>query len=243
MAQGGDTITYTYSDGSVISEDVSSVDEAVVDYLDGSGADGQYDSNASGGRAENVTIDVSSVSSLYLWVGGTTGEGRYSGGSYASRGNEFAGGSTEISFSNTDESDSSDEPVLVGAGGAGTGASSGGSGGGGGARGGIGGGSTLLGADGADGAGTPPPQGGDGYSADPQEDETGGDGYINSNATEVTGGTTTLGGGSPAGTAGEIQITYRTSTLPVLVNGVEARNISINGQDVTGIEINGSQIL
>jgi len=228
MAQSGDTITYTYSDGSVVIEDVSSVGKAIVDYLDGSGADGTI-SGEYGGRSENVTIDVSSVSSLYLWVGGTSGEGRYSGGSFAAGGTYFAGGSTEISFSNTDESDSSDEPVLVGAGGGGTETNSGVQGGGGGARGGVGGGTSGLGEDGSDGAGTPPPQGGDGYDSSTDEQETPGDGYINTGAPEVSGGTTTLGGGSPGGTDGEMQITYE-SLAPAAPSNVQITDAQTEGK-------------
>lgn len=208
MAQDGDTITYTFSDGTSVAEDVSSVDEAVVDYMDGTGVrDPIQDPAASGGRVENVTVDVSSESTLYIWVaGGTNAKGRYLGGA---SGDNPGGGSTEIAFTDTDGSNSDDEPFLVGAGGAAN--TAGAVAGGGGAR----GGNTAAGTfgDASDANGTPPPAGGDsGGNKD-------GDGAIASRSV-VSGGTTIEGGGSEGAIIsedaefGEVRISYKKTLSP-----------------------------
>jgi len=199
MAQDGDTITYTFSDGTVVSEDVSNVDTAVVDYCDGSGANVES-SSGSGGRVENAEIDVSGQNTLYLWVGGvdsSISKGRYKGGEVTNTG----GPSTEISFSNTDSSDSADEPFLIGAGGGG-GAGTGLGKGSGGARGGAGD---------EDAEGTAPPLGGDGKV----DSGTDGEGAIDDqNRGLVSGGTTITGGGSVPDSNGEIQVSYKQSLSP-----------------------------
>lgn len=126
MAQDGDTITYTFSDGSVVSEDISDIDEITVDYLDGAGGGYGVADGGAGGRVENTVVDVSNYDTLYLWVGGSGGNEGGSGGSgrYNGEGTSGAGAggaSTEIAFVNTDASDSSDEPFIVAAGGGGGG--------------------------------------------------------------------------------------------------------------------------
>jgi hypothetical protein len=184
MAQPGDTITYTYSDGTAVSEDVSSVEELVIDYIDGAN---------DGGKVENVTVDVSGESTLYIWVANNATDGRYEGGD----GNSPGGGSSEVSLSPKAQGDTSDAPFLAGAGGGG--GTSGDGANGGGARGGIG----TNG--GADAKGVAPPAGGDGLEA--------GYGAIASNRSIVSGGSTTQGGGSPAGD-GEIQISYKQTIFP-----------------------------
>lgn len=124
MAQDGDTITYTFSDGSVVSEDISDIDEITVDYLDGAGGDSALYDGGNGGRVENTVVDVSSYDTLYIWVGGIdsgSSLGRYDGSSAA---DSEGGPSTEIAFVNTDNSDSADEPFIVAAGGGGGGGGS-----------------------------------------------------------------------------------------------------------------------
>ncbi len=199
MAQVGDTITYTYSDGSSVAEDVSNVGEVVVEYCDGSGAS----SGTAGGRVENATIDSSAIDTLYIWVGGNTSPNydRYAGGN---TGSDTGGGSSEIAKVNTDSSDGSDEPFLVGAGGGATTASfiNGSAGGG---RGGT--------ASTENGAGTPPPAGGDGGTTGTVA--TAGDGAIDDqNRGLVSGGTTIKGGGSPEGTTGEVKLSFNAGLSP-----------------------------
>ena len=210
MAEEGDTITYTYSDGTVVSEDVSNVGEVAVDYCDGAGGSSADSSGGAGGRVENATIDVSNESTLYIWVAasndGGDGNGRYRGGQIS--GGAFNAATTEISLFNTDASDSSDEPFLVGAGGGGSGYDSEAfldDNAGGGARGGTG----LD-----DAEGVAPPAGGD---AAPDESTVGedGDGAIDDQDRGlVSGGTTTKGGGSPADTDAEIQLTFQAGQDP-----------------------------
>jgi Fibronectin type III domain. len=192
MASNGDTITYTYSDGTSVSEDVSSVDEAVVDYCDSAGGtDGVATAGGSGGRVENATIDVSSISTLYIWVADRFRIGRYNGVAAGSFGEGNGGGSTEIAKVNTSSADSDDEPFLV--------ASAGGGGG-------IGE-YSETGGDGARGGnaqGIAPPAGGG--------SEQDGEGAIDDqNRGLVSGGTTITGGGSGPDTNGEIQVTYKNS--------------------------------
>lgn len=229
MAEGGDTITYTYTDGTSVAEDVSGLAKATVEYLDAPG--GQENPTAgsasagSGGRVENAIIDVSNHSTLYIWVGNAP-NGRYSGGTSSA----YGGGSTEISFSNTGEGDSNDEPFLVGAGGGG-GAESidpffprPGDGAGGGGRGGSG----ISNA-----SGNSPPLGGDGDFDENGANVSGtdGDGAIDDqNRGLVTGGTTTKGGGSAAETAGEIQITFKEALKPVqnVSKVIRGANVELN---------------
>jgi len=192
MAQVGDTITYTFSDGSSVAEDVSNVGRVIVEYCDGAASVG------AGGRVENAEIDTTSINTLYIWVGSDTDEGgRYNGGF---TGNEFGGGSTEIAKTNTSQQDGPDEPFLVGAGGGGSSedplirSSAGG------ARGGSG----LT----EDGFGTPPPAGGDGGGGE-------GDGAIDDqNRGLVSGGTTIKGGGSAPGNNGEVKLSFQSSLSP-----------------------------
>ena len=192
MAQDGDTITYTFSDGTSVSEDVSEVDEMTVDYLDGAGGADSAEAGGIGGRVENTVVDIGNYDTIYLWVGGET-DGRYNGGG-------FAGGSTEVAFVNTDSTDSDDEPFIVGAGGGGSGSGTFDDDAAGGARGGDGSGT------GEDGEGVAPPQGGDG---DTNKD---GDGAVASISEIKSSGTTTEGGGSEVD--GEIQISYASKLFP-----------------------------
>ncbi len=220
MAQEGDTITYVYSDGKSVSEDVSNVDEAVVDYCDGPGGQTNAASGGAGGRVENATIDVSNESTLYIWVGtgrGTTSDsnepGRYPTGL-------FYPGTSEVSLFDTNSNDSEDEPFLVGSGGGGGGGEgSFGNGGDGAARGGDGGSGDVLGVSGTSSDSTPPPAGGDGGDAgDSPTAGTDGDGAIDDqNRGLVSGGSTIKGGGTPPssdGSDGEIQITYQSALSP-----------------------------
>lgn len=228
MAQSGDTITYTYSDGTSESEDVSTVDEITVDYLDGAGGEVNNGAGAgSGGRVENVTIDVSNLSTLYLWVASQP-EGRY----YSS-GSISGGGSTEISDVNTNDLDSTDEPLLVGAGGGGGDSATRFTGGGGGERGGSGGSGSP-----ADGDGVAPPLGGDGADeVNSGVSATDGEGYVNTGDSRVSGGSTITGGGAGAGTDGEIQITYDALSAPTNVAITDAQTggeLTVDWDTVSG---------
>lgn len=217
MAQEGDTITYTYSDGKSVAEDVSNVNEVVVDYCDGTGGETYAASGGAGGRVENATIDVSNETTLYIWVGtyvspsnDSADTGRYADG-------DFVNGSTEIALVDTGEDDSDDEPFLVasGAGGDGGGGSFG-DGGAAGARGGTGGDGDGFGVSGVSDTSTPPPSGGDGGNAgDPAETGGDGDGEIDDqNRGLVSGGTTITGGGSPSDTEGEIKLSFQSGLSP-----------------------------
>jgi hypothetical protein len=180
MAQDGDTITYTYSDGTSVAEDVSAVNEMTIEYIEGVGA------NNSGGLVESVVVDVSGYDTIYIWVGGgDTGKGRYNGGRIPL--GQSGGGSTEVSFVNTDSNDSSDEPFIAGAGGSMATNFLGYNGGGG--RGGD--------AD-TDGTGVAPPQGGDTSNS--------ADGAVADISEIIDTGSTTANGGSSGD--GEVQISY-----------------------------------
>jgi len=106
MAQDGDTITYTFS-GSKETEDISNIDEIVIDRMDGAdGGDDAYD-GGSGGLIQNATADVSDYDVLEIWVG-EAGEvdssrtfGRSQGG-VGGLGGGQGGGSTELVARNTD---------------------------------------------------------------------------------------------------------------------------------------------
>lgn len=238
MAQVGDTITYTYSDGESVAEDISSVSGIEINYVDGAGGVGGTGfSNAAaggdGGRVENVTINVSNKSTLYLWVGGTGdrlqgGLGRYEGGAGAGPSYPSGGGagSTEISFSIDSQNTVNDDdlPVLVGAGGGGGGGSDTGEGGG-----------AARGASGFNsGGGLEPPLGGDGGL---DGDTPGGDGYgyIDDRSVIISEGTTTQGGGSAGGgagengTDGEIQISY-VSLAPSAPSNVAITDAQTEGE-------------
>jgi len=210
MAQPGDTITYTFSDGTSVAEDVSNVDEVVVEYCDAPGGQTLNTSGGSGGRVENATIDVSGQNSLYIWVGGVANGGRYPAGTTA------VNGTSEISFSNTNEEDSLDEPFLVGAGGGGDGGEGSlGDGGDGGARGGNPGGGDVFGIAGSGSISTPPPAGGDGADANTSQVGGDGDGAIDDQSRGlVSGGTTIKGGGSSADGDGEIKLSFQSFLSP-----------------------------
>jgi len=250
MAQDGDTITYTFS-GSKETEDISNIDEIVIDQMHG--ADGGFDDDAnidggSGGLIENANIDVSSNNTLEIWVGekgllfdfgvepswgrsnGGKGDARISAGSNSGNG----GGSTEIWV------DSESEFVAaVDAGGGAGGLFQ--PGGGGGARGGLGAdgeltvsGSFESGTD-AEGSGF----GGDGG----RPGQNGSDGGQELGA--ASGGTTTKGGSSDGN--GEITLSFLSLAPPVEVNGTEITAIEVNGQEISlsevkNIEINGQDI-
>jgi flagellin-like protein len=198
--------------GNTIQEDVSNYDTATVQYLHGAGGGNGFSGShegGSGGEVKNIEIDLSGINMIYIWVAGSGeyksgGNGRYDG----SASNENVGGSagsTEISLQNTDSSESSDEPFIIGAGGGGgTGANSD-YGGDGGARGGDYGYGVL--GPGQSGKGQAPPLGGNGGS--PKADGGPGDGAIDDQDRGiVSGGTTIKGGGSAAEIDGEIRIKY-----------------------------------
>lgn len=190
MAQVGDTITYSWSDGTSVSEDVSNVGVAEVIHCGGGGD--------RAGLVENAEIDVSNQSTLYIWVArGPTkdfyGEGRYDGAEDSGFGTYGGGGTSEISLYDTEAADGSDEPFLVGAGGAG---------------------SDAQGARNTNAEGDAPPKGGDTYAD--------GDGAIDDqNRGLVTGGTTTKGGWTNY--EGEIKIAYKSgNTAPSFTTGSES---------------------
>jgi len=203
MAQPGDTITYAYNGGGTPdqvrqSEDISDIARITIEYIDAAGGEGgDNNGSTSGGRVENVDVDVSDEDTLYIWVS-TQPEGRYGGGRTSF--SFLGGGSTEVAFIPTVREDSDDEPFIAGAGGGGGGASTGffGKGGSGGARGGGGA---------ANAVGTPPPQGGDGAPRDGSG--TAGDGAVENRAEILDAGTTIKGGGSAPDTDGEVKITYK----------------------------------
>jgi hypothetical protein len=214
MAQDGDTITYTFSDGTSVAEDVSNVDEVVVDYLYAAGGQKSgVEPPSSGGAVSNTVIDVSNISTIYIWVSGGSeqNQGRYNGGSD----NQNGAGSTEISSVNTDGNDSPTEPFIVAAGGGGGAFSGDGflpspsllhSGGG--ARGGEG-------SSGNSGAGDAPPVGGDG--ANTGSTATPGDGAVSGHGSTVPitdSGSTTAGGGSAPGNDGEIKLSFKSTLSP-----------------------------
>jgi|APHM01.1.fsa_nt_gi hypothetical protein len=193
MAQAGDTVTYTFSEGESIAEDVSAVDTATVEYCDGAGGQpGDTTPAGSGGRVEDATIDLSGQSEIYIWVAGSGSSGRYNG--EVTEGGS-GGGSTEISFNNTDLNSSDDEPFIVGAGGGSGTATTG-----------------LLGFPGSDAArnndSTPPPKGGVGPSSTGVVGNDGEGAIDDQNRGLVSGGTTIKGGGSGPGTNGEVKISY-----------------------------------
>lgn len=201
MAQDGDTITYTYSVGDSITEDVSTISEMVIDSLKGAGGYESDNGNkgGAGGAVEGVVVDLSGVDEIYIWVAGSN-LGRYDGAESFGGFNESIGGdgtgSSEVSLINTNDGDSDTEPFIAAAGG-------GGGGGGGDAGGGDG-------ARGGSAQGEAPPQGGTGGGLN----QTGGDGdgAVGGHGTTATitdTGTTTTGGGFSNGISGEIQISYK----------------------------------
>jgi hypothetical protein len=218
MAQEGDTITYTFSDGTSVSEDVSSVDEVVVDYLysagGGTSGDPPTQPAGSGGAVTNVVVDVSNLSTIYIWVSGGQYQevGRYTGGSNTNNG----GGSAEISAVNTNYQNSVSEPFIVAGGGGGGAVNLADSPfgaddyGGGGARGGKNPEGQIGDAD-----GDVPPVGGDAASTTtPAED---GDGAVSGHGSSVPivdSGTTTKGGGSAPDNNGEIKLSFQSSLSP-----------------------------
>jgi len=210
MAQVGDTITYTFSDGSSVAEDISNIDEIEIDYVDGPGGGTAVGTGGAGGRVENVVADVSESSTLYIWVGGAGGStntrsggakgiGRYDGGdgtSGAYDGSAGGGGTSEVSLQNTEASDSATEPFIAAAGGGGGGDGDAITGGAGGARG------------RAISEGNSPPLGGVGGGGNAEGSV---DGHSGTQATITGSGTTVSGGGSAAEKNGEIQVTYKQS--------------------------------
>lgn len=224
----GEIYTYTYLDGTSVQIDVSGIDEITIHYIDGAGGGNSKLSNGgSGGKVEDAVVDVSEKDYIYLWVGqaggdngaGYTPQGRYNGGDDTA---DVGGGgaSTEISFSNTSATDSSDESHIAGAGGGAGGGDKVGAppedlAGSGGARAGTG-------YNNAEGTGQP-------YGGDGNLDADGGDGEGHvADITEVTNsGTTTTGGGSGSGTDGEIKIEYTGGVGLPTVATQEVTNIGL----------------
>lgn len=206
MAQAGDTITFGFTNGSAVKEDISNVNTAEVVFCDGPGGtfneDGFKSSAGSGGRVENATIDLSGRDNLFIFVGGANGQGRYGNPNSGNPGK--GGGTTEISFKKTDQSDSDDEPFLVAAGGGGGhgggGAKSGFNGSDGGSREGTAGGG------GVGGAGIAPPLGGTGNGSSAPTDGRGA--IDDKNRGLVTGGTTVIAGGAGSDEDGSVKISF-----------------------------------
>ena len=180
---------------------------------DGADAADGTNPGGSGGLIENYTLDVSSFSTLKIWVGEnpggeTGGAGRANGGD----GDGGGGGSTEIW--------DGDESTFLAAADAGGGAIKNAypQGGGGGARGGLGGeGGYGPGTD-AEGSGF----GGDGGDAD--YDAKPGGQEINSTYV-ITSGSTTKGGST--GGNGEIQVTYDPLASP---SNIQITDSSVENQ-------------
>ena len=200
MADPGDTITYTAADGDRVDENISAVDEIEIEYVDASAGGG--DDRGFGGRVEDAVADVSDFDTLYIWVSDGN-SGRYSasgsislpGGNTVGRG----GGSSEVSVSPDEGSDTDDAPFIVGSAGGG-------------------GGDTGGGNDGArteDQDHVPPPLGGEG-AEDGDAQAGDGEGSVSGHGSDVpiiSDGTTITGGGSTTG-EGEIRITYKEGQDP-----------------------------
>jgi len=228
MAQVGDTITYTYVDNfnstghiEPQSEDISSIDKIKVEYCEGAGGSDEAVSNGGGGgRIDNVTVDVSSKNTLFIFVAGhdTSGRawrGRYNGGN----GLGYGGGSSEISFDSShpfENDNDADLPFLVGAGGGGSGSTEGGGfadpSGSGGAR------EGQSAGNGSPGGGFAPPLGGDGSSTSTPGE--GGEAAVDdqNRGFIIDSGTSIKGGGPANGGNGEIKITYTTLAPPAPTN-------------------------
>lgn len=243
MPSSGDEITYTYS-GSKVTEDVSGIDDLLINRIDGAGSDSfgvNQGVDSAGGHIEEAYADISSYSTLEIWVGGegqakTSGSiggwGRNDGGAGGSipNGDDFSaaggGGSTEILA----------DGVFIAAadGGGGDGyltSDDAGDyyalGGGGGGRGGSGldphndtGETEGTNKPGEDGEGTG--QGGDGgYGAPISPDAQPGDGGQELGIAELgPNGATQTGGGS-TGEAGEITLVYGVQPAPDNVTATE----------------------
>lgn len=216
MASDGDTITYTFDNGNRVSEDISDIDSAVVEYCDAGGGASADASGGNGGRVENAEIDVSQQDVLYIWVGGVV-TGRYLG-QYGAQGSGAGSGSSEIAFDSSEPQTASDDfAFLVGSGG------------------GAGGAyydsfydDTFSGGDGAR-TSSGPPDGGLGVS---DTSTAGGDGQgaiDDNNRGLVSGGTTIEGGGSSADVDGEIQISY-VSTGPSAPTNVQITDSSVEDE-------------
>jgi len=195
VADDGETVTYTYTDGTSDLESTSQVQEMIIEYIDGAGGESTTDaSGGSGARVENVVVDISNESLVYLWVSGGTTEGRYEGGP----GNAFSGygaGSAEVSFSSDAQGDTPNADVLAGAGG------------GGGADDGDGG--AREGSPGAFGQGDPFGGDGGGFGFSGQD----GFAYVDTlRNVVIEDGNQIDGGGSGPETDGEIRITYSSQT-------------------------------
>lgn len=208
MATDGDTIVYSATSGdSPTTEDISTIDEITIDYLDGAGGEGSSWQGGSGGSVQDVTVEVSAYDTLYLWIPVGADSDPKSGRYYGETGVSFSGAaSAEIALVNTDRTDSSDEQFLAAAGGGGGAGSS-----------------SISGHDGARGGsaeGTAPPQGGSGGAAG----EAGGDGegaIDNLSRSIVSGGTTTTGGGAAEDTGGGAQVSF-TNKAPAAPSNLSA---------------------
>lgn len=182
MASDGDTITYTTVGEQ--SEDVSSVDTATVTYVRGAGGGGN--NGSFGGLVENVTIDVSSLNVLYIYVASQP-DGRFSG-----EGSSFGdgGGSTEVYTAEQQGT----EQTLCGAGG-GYGATDGFRG-------------VTYGGDGgrvrSDNVGEP-------YGGRGGDFSVSAEAYINNSSSLVSGGSTSRSAGNGTGVNGEVEISYSSS--------------------------------
>jgi len=209
----GETVTYTYTDGSSVEQNITGINEITIDYIDGAGGESRDSSvsGGNGGRVENVVADVSNYDNLYIWVS-SLNAGRYpiydpppsrvpplGGWDYG-----YGSGTAEVSVSNTDYIDSDTEPFIAAAGG----------GGGAGGSSGLGGGDNGARQQGVDYEfGQAPPLGGTGGAE--ESDGGDGEGAVSGHGSAVPivdSGTTITGGGAGDNTDGEIQISYATSS-------------------------------
>lgn len=217
MAQGGDTVTYTFS-GSKTTEDISDIDEIQINHMNGAGGGNSVNTTGgAGGRIENATVDVSSYTTLEIWVGGggadyssfdEGGFGRSIGGENVQSFDEYSGsgaGSTEL------WTNSNSNFIAAADGGGGGGRYVEGSfgsdnpaGGGGGARGGTGGEPNGISGAGAGDGG----DGGEGSSTVVENGNPGGGEFG-----IATGGNIVVGGGDGANTDGEIKLTFKSTPL------------------------------
>jgi len=206
MAQPGDEITYTYS-GAKETEDVSTVDTLIISRMAGAGGSDPegFSVSGRGGEVQRATVDISSASTLELWIGQGTdrsgGFGRSDGGA-ADGAAGGGGGSTEILTASGE---------FIAAADAGGGGGRSGDGGGGGARGGLGG----EDAQDAEGSGF----GGDGAPPDQEDGNPGGQEL--GAAQLLDNGSLNKGGGSGNNSNAEVVLRFDKPQAPNSLTATE----------------------